>query len=129
MRLGSAGGVRGVWLSGRGHRVKGIAAGGLESDLISEPRVRSDGRFTSEEEGRATNLCCIRRDHEIRTANLTFGFAAAVGQIQNDGFAIAFVAVVFIEEGLGDHILFAGPISQVAFTASFAAKWKIRVDC
>jgi hypothetical protein len=57
-----------------------------------------------------------------------FGFIAAVGQIQNDGFAIAFFAVVFVEDGLGDYVLFAGPISQVAFAASFAAKWEFRMD-
>jgi hypothetical protein len=56
-----------------------------------------------------------------------FGFIAAVGQIENDGFAVAFFAVVFIEDGLGDYIFFAGPISQVALAASFAAKGEIRV--
>ena len=67
-----------------------------------------------------TNIDAVARD-------LMFGFAAAVGQIQNDGFAIAFFAVVFVEDGFGDYILFAGPISQVAFAAAFAAKGKIRM--
>jgi hypothetical protein len=57
-----------------------------------------------------------------------FGFVAAVGQIENDGFAVAFLAVVFVEDGLGDYVLFAGPISQVAFATSSAAKGEIRVD-
>jgi hypothetical protein len=57
-----------------------------------------------------------------------FGFAAAVGQIENDGFAVAVFAVVFVEDGLGDYILSAGPISQVALAASFAAKREIRMN-
>jgi len=39
-----------------------------------------------------------------------FGLAA-VGQIENDGFAVAFFAVIFIENRLRHHILFTGPIS------------------
>jgi hypothetical protein len=61
-------------------------------------------------------------------ANLVSGFAAAVGQIENDGFAVAFFAVVFVEDRFGDYVLFAGPISEVAFSASFAAKGEIRMD-
>jgi hypothetical protein len=64
------------------------------------------------------------RDQKNASAKLVFGFAS-VGQIKNDSFAIAFFAVVFIEDRLRDHVLFAGPISEVAFAASFAAKWKI----
>jgi hypothetical protein len=60
-----------------------------------------------------------------RDRDLVFRFATAVGQIKNDGFAVAFFAVVFIEDRFGDYILFASPISQVAFAATFAAKWKI----
>jgi hypothetical protein len=56
-----------------------------------------------------------------------FSFTA-VGQIKNNGFAVAFFAVVFIEDWFGDHILFAGPISQVALAAAFTAKWKISMQ-
>jgi hypothetical protein len=58
---------------------------------------------------------------------LRFGFTAAVRQVQDDSFAVAFFAVVFVEDWFGDYILFAGPISQVAFAASIAAKGKIRM--
>jgi hypothetical protein len=75
-----------------------------------------------------SNHCCVFADHAQATANLVFGFATAVGQIQNDGFAIAFFAVIFIEDRLRYDILFAGPISQVTLAASFAAKWKIRMN-
>src|ERR1700736_4412921 len=68
-----------------------------------------------------TNIDAVARD-------LMFGFVVAVGQIQNDGFTIAFFAVIFVEDGLGDYILFAGPISEVALAASFAAKGKIRMN-
>jgi hypothetical protein len=56
-----------------------------------------------------------------------FGLVAAVGQIENDGFAVAFFAVAFVEDWFGDYILFAGPISQVAFAATFTAKWEFRM--
>jgi len=62
-----------------------------------------------------------------RGAKLGFGFAA-VGQIENDGFAVAFLAVVFVEDRLRHHILFASPISEVALAASFAAKRKFRMN-
>ena len=75
----------------------------------------------------SANHLCSRRDPENVAANLVFGFVTAVGQIENDGFAVAFFAVVFIEDGIGHHILFTGPISEVAPAASFAAKWKIRM--
>ena len=57
-----------------------------------------------------------------------FGFSAAVGQIENYGFAVAFFAVVFVEDWFRDYVLFTGPISEVAFAATFAAEWEIRVD-
>jgi hypothetical protein len=59
--------------------------------------------------------------------DLMFGFAA-VGQIENDGFAVAFFAVVFVEDRFGDNVLFAGPISQVTLAASFTAKGEIGMD-
>ena len=59
---------------------------------------------------------------------LRFGFTAAVRQVQDDSFAVAFFAVVFVEDGFGDYILFAGPISEVAFATSFAAKGEVRME-
>ena len=49
---------------------------------------------------------------------LLFGLTAAVRQIQDDSFAVAFFAVVFVEDRLRHYIFFAGPVSQVALAAS-----------
>ena len=52
------------------------------------------------------------------------GFVA-VGQIENDCFAVAFIAVVFIEDGLRHYIFLCGPVAQIAIAAAFTAKGEI----
>ena len=85
--------------------------------------------FARESESARRIAPCVRRDQKNGDVNSVFGFAAAVGQIEDHGFAVSFSAVVFVEDRLGHYILFASPISQVALAAAFAAKWKIRMYC
>src|SRR5438876_12420850 len=48
-------------------------------------------------------------------------------QVQNDRLALAvrFLDFLFVENRIGDHVLFARPVSQVPHPAPFAAKRKI----
>jgi hypothetical protein len=49
-------------------------------------------------------------------------------QIQDDGVGLALLDVLFREDGFGNHIFLAGPITEVPFAASLATERKIRVD-
>ena len=66
-------------------------------------------------------------DWRCRVSFVRFGIVA-VGQIENDGLTVAFFAVVFGEDGLGDHIFFSGPVAEVAIFTTLAAEWEIFVD-
>src|SRR6266403_171354 len=49
-------------------------------------------------------------------------------QIKDDGVAAALDDFFFIENRIGDDVLFAGPIAQVALPAALAAKGKVRMN-
>src|SRR5271170_7876399 len=48
-------------------------------------------------------------------------------QIDNYGFTrrFNFFEFVFVEDGIGDHIFFRGPVAEVAVAAAFAAKREV----
>jgi hypothetical protein len=51
----------------------------------------------------------------------------AIGEIQveDDCLALAVIAVVFIEDGIGDDVFFCSPVAKVAFAAAVAAEGKV----
>src|SRR5260370_9199337 len=51
-----------------------------------------------------------------------------VVQRKEDSVPIAFTSVFFIEDGFGNHVFLAGPVTQVPFPAALAAKREIRMD-
>jgi hypothetical protein len=114
-------------MRGLGPRVERVVLGSVDTVIASRVSQQADQSQEFNKSGARKFLMQVLRSGEVEFPNLVFGFAA-VGQIQNDGFAVAFFAVVFIEDGFGHYIFFAGPISQVAFAATFAAKWEFRVN-
>jgi hypothetical protein len=48
-------------------------------------------------------------------------------EIEDDRLLSAFFQFLFIEDGLGDDVLFSGPVTEVPVATAFAAEWKIGV--
>src|SRR5215831_11552408 len=49
-------------------------------------------------------------------------------EIEQNCFALAFRRFFFVKNRIGDHVLFAGPVAQILYPATLAAKRKILVD-
>jgi hypothetical protein len=49
------------------------------------------------------------------------------GQIQNDGFVLAFAPFVFVKNGFGDDILFRSPVAEIEQAAALAAEREVCV--
>src|SRR5207249_2523085 len=49
-------------------------------------------------------------------------------QIRDNGVPLACSNVIFIENWFGDHVFLAGPVTQVPFPATLAAKREVRLD-
>jgi hypothetical protein len=50
-----------------------------------------------------------------------------VVEVEDYRFAIAIGGFFFVEDGIGNDVLFAGPIPEVQIAAAFAAKGKVGV--
>jgi hypothetical protein len=74
-------------------------------------------------------MCGFFVEREGEAGSVSGFIAPGEIQIEDDCFAVAVFAVVFIEDGFGDDVFFGGPVAEVAFAAAITAERKIFIHC
>src|SRR5712692_11137674 len=94
----------------------------------SEPQVPGPGlrRPTPRTVAMASARRSFLRGASGAVVASTLGVIGVV-EIEGGGLAVAFDLSFFVENRVGDHIFFAGPVAQVAVPAALAAKREVRM--